>query len=147
MTWDAIYRDFPEFRSQGSFAPENINDPINAITLKASIRHEFGLFLISLEATVSFLIWVPRCQMIICLQDVVNTYRIMTYPDLPDSEKMMIKSSAPSPCFLKVHAAIARILHMTAMGETIESILGERKDIGCLANDGSSNAQQLLLAF
>lgn len=96
--------------------------------------------------------------MIICPQDVVNTYRIMTYPDLPDTEKMRIKSStvtlqssaqtpAPSPCLLKAHAAIARILHMTAMGETIERVLDERKDIGCLANDGSSNVQQLLLAF
>lgn len=56
MTWDAIYRYFPEFRSQLSFGPENINDPINAITLEAGIHHEFGLFLISLEATVSFLI-------------------------------------------------------------------------------------------
>lgn len=82
----------------------------------------------------------------------------MTYPDLPDTEKMMIKSSivtlqssaqtpAPSPCLLKAHAAIARILHITAMGETIERVLDERKDIGCLANNGSSNVQQLLLAF
>ncbi len=36
---------------------------------------------------------------------------------------------------------------MAAMGETIERILNERKDIGCFANDGSSNVQQLLLAF
>lgn len=96
--------------------------------------------------------------MIICPQDVVNTYRIMIYPDLPDSTKMIIKSStvtlqssaqtpAPSPCLLKAHTAIARILYMTAMGETIDRILDERKDIGCLANDGSSNVQQLLLAF
>lgn len=96
--------------------------------------------------------------MIICPQDVVNTYRIMTYPNLPDSTKTLIKSStvtlqssaqtpAPNPYLLKAHAAIARILHMTAMGETIERILDERKDIGCLASDGSSNVQQLLLAF
>lgn len=65
MTWDAIYRYFPGFRSQLSFGPENINDPINAITLEAGIHHEFGLFLISLEATVSFLVYVPCCQMII----------------------------------------------------------------------------------
>lgn len=82
----------------------------------------------------------------------------MTYPDLPDSTKMVIKSStvtlqswaqspAPSPCLLKAHAAIARILHMTAIGESIERILDERKAIECLANDGSSNVQQLLLAF
>lgn len=56
MTWDAIYRYFPEFRSQLSFGPEDINNPINAITLETGIHHEFGLFLISLEATVSFLI-------------------------------------------------------------------------------------------
>lgn len=33
------------------------------------------------------------------------------------------------------------------MGETIEKVLEERENIGCLANDGSSNAQQLLLVF
>lgn len=56
MTWDAIYRYFPDFQRQLSFGPENINDPINAITLESGIHNEFGLFLISLEATVSFLI-------------------------------------------------------------------------------------------
>lgn len=57
------------------------------------------------------------------------------------------ETPAPSPCLLKAHAAVARILHITAMGETIEKILAEREDIGCLANDGSSNVQKLLLAF
>lgn len=62
MTWDAIFRYFPELRSQLFFGPESINDPINVITLEASIHHEFGLFLISLEARVSFLVKSPRCQ-------------------------------------------------------------------------------------
>lgn len=54
---------------------------------------------------------------------------------------------APNPYLLQAHAAVARILHMTAMGETIEKTLDERERIGCLANDGSSNIQQLLLVF
>lgn len=33
------------------------------------------------------------------------------------------------------------------MGETIGKILIKREDIGCLANDESSNVQQLLMAF
>lgn len=88
----------------------------------------------------------------------VNTYRIKTYPDLSDLTKTAIKSTtvtlqswaetpAPSPYLLEAHAAIARVLHMTAMGETIVKILDERERIGCLANDGSSNIQQLLLVF
>lgn len=88
----------------------------------------------------------------------VNTYRIRTYPNLSYSAKLLINSTtvalqssaqtpAPSPYLLQAHAAIARILHITAMGETIEKILEEGENIGCLANDGSSNAQQLLLVF
>lgn len=88
----------------------------------------------------------------------VNTYRVKTYPDISGLAKMHIKSTpvtlqssvetpVPSPYLLQAHAAVARILHMTAMGETIEKALHERERIGCLANDGSSNIQQLLLVF
>lgn len=88
----------------------------------------------------------------------MNTYQIKTYPDISDSAKMLMKSTtvtlqssaetpAPSPYLLEAHAAIARVLHMTAMGETIVKTLDERERIGCLANDGSSNIQQLLLVF
>ena len=60
MIWDAIFRYFPELQSRLSFGPESINDPINVITLEGSIHQEFGQFLISLEASVSFLS-IPRC--------------------------------------------------------------------------------------
>ena len=51
----------------------------------------------------------------------------------------------PSPTFFKAHAAIARILHATGLGEAIDKIMEERKDIGCLASDGTTDVEALLL--
>lgn len=71
----------------------------------------------------------------------------MLLKSTPVTLQSSVETPAPSPYLLQAHAAIARILHMTAMGETIEKTLDEREMIGCLANDGSSNIQQLLLVF
>jgi hypothetical protein len=55
--------------------------------------------------------------------------------------------AAPNPKFLQVHAAVARILHLTGAGEYIEKVLRERKAISYLATDGSTDVGRLLLAF
>lgn len=46
---------------------------------------------------------------------------------------------APHPVLLQEHAAVARILHLTAMTETIENVLRDRELVPCLAFDGSTN--------
>ena len=55
--------------------------------------------------------------------------------------------SLPSAILLETHAAIAKILHETGMGEYIDSILQERQLIHCFAPDGSTNVQSLLMVF
>lgn len=54
---------------------------------------------------------------------------------------------APHPVLLQAHAAVARILHLTAMAETIDDILRDRKLVPSLAFDGSTNVESLLMAF
>jgi hypothetical protein len=53
----------------------------------------------------------------------------------------------PNPKLLEVHAAVARILHLTGAGEYIEKVLRDREDIAHLATDGSTDVTRLLLAF
>ena len=55
--------------------------------------------------------------------------------------------SLPSVVLLETHAAIAKILHATGMGEYIDDILQERQRIRCFAPDGSTNVQSLLMVF
>jgi hypothetical protein len=43
-----------------------------------------------------------------------------------------------------VHAAIARILHASGMADVIDKTLQDMEEIGCLAEDGSTNLQVLL---
>ena len=90
-----------------------------------------------------------------------NVYRIKTYPRFTDSylnpyipasghvtfESHSGSHPLPSPLFLEVHAAIARILHATGMGEAIDKSLEERINICCLANNWSTDIERLLLAF
>lgn len=52
----------------------------------------------------------------------------------------------PSATLLGVHAAIARILHMSGAGEYIERVLRNREGIRVLAEDGSTDVARLLLA-
>lgn len=54
------------------------------------------------------------------------------------------KFALPDPTLLGVHAAIARFLHMSGMGEHIDRIMRDRENIRCLAPDGSTNIGELL---
>lgn len=54
------------------------------------------------------------------------------------------KYPLPDPVLLRVHASIAKFLHMSGMGEYIDKIVREREDIGCFAIDGSTNVEELL---
>lgn len=49
----------------------------------------------------------------------------------------------PSPHLLKVHCAIAHILHATGMAEKIDKILDDTDAIGGLAASGSTDVAEL----
>ena len=44
----------------------------------------------------------------------------------------------PSPEYLKIHAACAKIAHMSGAGEYIEQILRDLEDMKILSEDGTS---------
>jgi hypothetical protein len=50
----------------------------------------------------------------------------------------------PSRELLAMHAAIAKIFHMTGAGERYEKILRDKDEIPCLAEDGSTNIAEML---
>jgi len=71
-------------------------------------------------------------------------------PILPEDDVVKLTSHdpsvpLPSPTLLGAHAAIARILHATGLGEAIDKIMEEREAIGCLALDGTTDVEVLLL--
>ena len=51
----------------------------------------------------------------------------------------------PNPTLLGVHAAIAKVLHASGLGKTIDAIMEERENISCLASDGTTDVEALLL--
>lgn len=54
------------------------------------------------------------------------------------------KFALPDPALLRVHAAIARFLHVSGVGERIDRIRRDRENIRCLAPDGSTDIGELL---
>jgi hypothetical protein len=44
----------------------------------------------------------------------------------------------PHPRLLAIHAALAKILEISAAGEYVEKLLRDVEDITCLAEDGST---------
>ncbi|MCJ1348068.1 hypothetical protein MMC31_006299 [Peltigera leucophlebia] len=125
-----------------NFGPNQINNPYNAFTLVSGLYVAFDKLLIALEST-----------------DTLGTYRIRKFGRLPGEASLMLPKSdtvtlsgidqipAPHPILLQVNAAVAQILHLTAMAETIENVLRDRELVLCLAIDGSTNVEYLLMAF
>ena len=52
----------------------------------------------------------------------------------PDPEKLPL----PSPDYLRLHAAAARVAHLSGAGEYINKILRDMEKTRVLSNDGSS---------
>lgn len=61
--------------------------------------------------------------------------------------KQYSDAALPDPAILEIHCCLARIIHESGVGGYIDKVISEREDIGCLANDGSSNARILLFGF
>ncbi|OJJ45716.1 hypothetical protein ASPZODRAFT_133580 [Penicilliopsis zonata CBS 506.65] len=138
--WTTMYRYFPSVRSRLNFHYEDINNTANVMMLERGIHHNFGKFRLALEPTGH-----------------PNQYKILTFPHLAYPARMLLPPSGlvtlvahdgrdelPSPILLGLHAAIAKILHATGRGETIERLLQDYDDIAVLARNGSTNLNDLL---
>ncbi|KAI5310237.1 hypothetical protein KEM55_000143 [Ascosphaera atra] len=143
--WDTLYRCFPALE-RIAFVRQNIDDPENALTLFPPLHCEFGRFRLCLEET-----------------NTPNVYRVKTFciagaclRDLPDDGVVRLVSHddrvpLPNPELLKVHAAIANILHASGRGLEYDSFLDKYPDSesgnsSVLAPDGSSDVAKMLAA-
>ena len=52
----------------------------------------------------------------------------------------------PSPELLRLHAAVAQVLHASGLARLIDDVHEDRNMIRCLAEDGSTPISKLLLA-
>ena len=51
----------------------------------------------------------------------------------------MMGDMRPNQHLLRLHSAVAKVLHLTGMSEEIEEILRDRESISCVASDGSTD--------
>ncbi|GAD99641.1 predicted protein [Paecilomyces variotii No. 5] len=145
--WTALYLFFPDILEVAQIGPDNINHPKNAMSLMSIVHSEFGCLRLALESTG---------------QGEPSTYKVITYPGfqsglrlfLPppnDNNERIVRfenhgnCDLPSRILLDTHAAIARILHASGKAEDIENIYRERENTPCLAPDGSTDLNRLLL--
>ncbi|KAI5795358.1 hypothetical protein DFH27DRAFT_484461 [Peziza echinospora] len=140
IIWDTIYRCFPSVRSRVNLLPEKIDEPWNAATMMSSLHSAFAEFSLALEPTSR-----------------EHIYRIVTYPHFPSyfnkslvADRLVTLHNAapqyplPNGHFFAAHAAIAKILHITGVGDYMEKVMREREEIGCLAEDGSTNVAEFI---
>ncbi|KAI5780998.1 hypothetical protein DFH27DRAFT_519580 [Peziza echinospora] len=141
IIWDAMYRYFPSIRSRVTLSPQKINEPWNAMTMITVFHDAFGEFSLALEPT-----------------STDDVYRIQTYPHfqnlynylLPPERQITLVSDdprylLPNRYLLETHAAIAKILHISGAGEYVERVIWDFEQIACLAEDGSTNLQELMM--
>jgi hypothetical protein len=89
----------------------------------------------------------------------VNRYYIKKYPDFPTAFNIYLPRDSfitftahdgryplPDENLLAVHASVGAILHASGMAEVIERILEDRDETPCLAADGSTPIEVLLMA-
>jgi len=138
-TWDAIYRMFPSIRSRINFRANDINDTRNVMTMDRDLHANFGEFHFCFVAT-----------------ETSNRYKIKRYNvtpivrlALPEYVEFTAHSGLhelPSPELLRLHAAVAQVLHASGLARYIDDVHEDRDMIRCLAEDGSTPISRLLLA-
>ncbi|KAL2017090.1 hypothetical protein VTK56DRAFT_2613 [Thermocarpiscus australiensis] len=116
----------------------NIDQPRNAVTLTPTLHQGFGDFKVFFEAT-----------------DIPHTYRIDSFlpfgvirdPSLPVVRTLYLTETRtidpPLPRLLAIHRAIAHILHLSAAGDYIDTLLRDMEEKGIEA-DGSTDLPRLL---
>ncbi len=96
-----------------------------------------------------------RIDLLIYIQNIDNRYKFVCYERQAWMGRRYIRDvvtlhdhgsriELPSRELLQLHAAIAKILNMTAAGEIIDRVLRDREDINVLAQDGSTNIEFLM---
>ncbi|KAF8473505.1 hypothetical protein BDZ91DRAFT_651460 [Kalaharituber pfeilii] len=143
IIWDALYRCFPSIRARMDFSTAKINEPYNAVTLCSRLHTLFGRFALTLEPT-----------------SIESVYRVKRYRGFPSLWNTFIPQDAvitlttsdpgvalPSRYLLELHSSVAKILHLSGMGEYIERIMREQEELRCLSGDGSTKIQRLLMAL
>lgn len=118
------------------FGPGQINEPYNAPILGSSIHVEFGNFSTAFESTVSIS---SKCSARIIFSGHPDGYRICKHKDIPTDVDFILPKSgtitlrgtahipASHPALLEAHAAVGRILQMTAMAEYIDNVLRDQE--------------------
>ncbi|KAJ5554996.1 hypothetical protein N7461_003466 [Penicillium sp. DV-2018c] len=141
-TWSALYKCFPALRQ--NISVEEINALRNGITLRDSVRIEFGKFTIALKPT-----------------GIENEYEVKTYKRYPPPDIAAIPSDRrvrfvpnteyeiPSPAILDAHWRLCEIFNASAMGKTIERHIRDWEELrhsGCavVKEDGSTDLASLL---
>ncbi|KAK2741484.1 hypothetical protein FQN57_005617 [Myotisia sp. PD_48] len=137
--WATLLRCFPRLRLRSN----DINHPKNLMTLLSVAHQAFGEFKLALEP----------------VSPEANTYKILEFGEgfnllgmiMPENRMVTLTKRSeddvdlPSPYILEAHACLSKILHASGEGERIEQIFREREEIRCLAEDGSTNVENLLL--
>ncbi|CAP94480.1 Pc18g02560 [Penicillium rubens Wisconsin 54-1255] len=142
--WTFLYESFPALRN--TIHAESINDPVNGMTLLTDLHTWFGDFRLAFEAT-----------------DRPNEYKILTFGrplatagHIP--EKVTFTNAAPddislpSPVLLHCHCVMAKIFHVSGMGETVEKFMRKWDDLKqgpgshALRGDGKSDLDKFLSA-
>lgn len=114
----------------------NIDRPANAITLTHDIHSRFGKFAVFFEPADD-----DRTYHIDTFQPILYSGKLPVTRTLYLSENHTIEP--PSPRYLAIHAAIARILHLSAAGKCIDHILHDYDRNG-VRGDGSTDLPALL---
>jgi hypothetical protein len=78
-------------------------------------------------------------------QDIPNTYRVCGVKGLTKGLPSTVTFTStdprlppPDPRYLRVHAACAKVAHLSGAGECIDKIIWDMEDTSVLAADGSS---------
>lgn len=137
IIWSNLLRYFPSLQTTLNFTRENIDDTMNAMTMRLELREAFGSFNFTFEETTS-----------------PGRYRLKNYdPGLLRALPRTITFSQhdpsyalPSPELLKVHAAIAAIIHASGQGGYIDKAIQGLGETSALAKDGSTDISSLLAA-
>ncbi|PGH07676.1 hypothetical protein GX51_01685 [Blastomyces parvus] len=164
--WATLKKLFPQIQLR----PEDVNDPTNLITLASPLHAAFYSFTLAFEPTVgrpSHVSQLADDTNCFVHQGEPNQYQILLLGKRrnlliqflfrapqggPDGSRLVTFErhggatiELPSPALLRMHSALAKILHASGMAKYIEDLVRGEEDIGCLAEGGTTNLEDLVL--
>ncbi|KAL1965851.1 hypothetical protein VTN77DRAFT_5172 [Rasamsonia byssochlamydoides] len=147
--WATLTKLFPFV----NLRPSQINDPTNLMTLWSDAHKAFGSFSLAFDPTDETLLGQDDRYKVLAFGDGYPNVLDAFLPQPNANNERFVTFQAhtntplPSSVLLQTHAALAKVLHASGMGEFIDEVLEERDNLRCLARDGSSNIRKLLFAF